>query len=143
LTSHTHALDRKRNKVCCVSRRASSSTSILRELMGAPRTHGELLKLDFEVAQSSVTKHMVYHFDWPAGALSGSPLQQVPLLDHIAAVGEAHLRGILDAYAAYYNVWRTHRSLREDAPFSRRVQRAGSMYSHAVLGGLHHHYVRI
>jgi hypothetical protein len=27
--------------------------------MGAPRTHGELLKLDFEVAQSSVAKYMV------------------------------------------------------------------------------------
>jgi len=64
-------------------------------------------------------------------------------LDHIVVVGEAHLRRILDAYAAYYNVSRTHRSLGKDAPFSRPVQRAGSIYSHAVLGGLHHHYVRV
>jgi hypothetical protein len=28
-------------------------------LWGAPRIHGELLKLGFEIAQSSVVKHMV------------------------------------------------------------------------------------
>jgi hypothetical protein len=31
----------------------------------------------------------------------------------------------------------------KDAPFSRPVQRAGSIHSHAILGGLHHHYVRV
>jgi hypothetical protein len=63
-------------------------------------------------------------------------------LDHIVVVGEAHLRQILDAYATYYNIWRTHRSLGKDAPFSRSIQRTGRIHSHAVLGGLHHHYVR-
>src|SRR6516165_3490192 len=58
--------------------------------------------------------------------------------------GEAHLRRILGAYAtAYYNVLRTHRSLEKDAPFSRPVQPARSIHSHAILGGLHHHYVRV
>ena len=33
--------------------------SIENPLWGAPRIHGELLKLGFEVAQSSVAKHMV------------------------------------------------------------------------------------
>jgi len=64
-------------------------------------------------------------------------------LDHFVILGEAHLRRILGAYAAYYNVLRTHRSLEKDAPFSRPVQRAGSIHSHAILGGLHHHYVRV
>ena len=32
--------------------------------------------------------------------------------------GEAHLRRILGAYAAYYNESRTHRSLNKDAPLS-------------------------
>ena len=64
-------------------------------------------------------------------------------LDHFVILGEAHLRRILGAYAAYYNVSRTHRSLDKDAPFSRPVQRAGSIHSHAILGGLHHHYVRV
>jgi hypothetical protein len=64
-------------------------------------------------------------------------------LDHFVILGEAHLRRILGAYAAYYNVSRTHRSLDKDAPFSRPVQRAGSIHSHAILGGLRHHYVRV
>src|SRR5258708_11944685 len=33
--------------------------SVENPLWGAPRTHGELLKLGFEIAQSSVAKHMV------------------------------------------------------------------------------------
>jgi hypothetical protein len=32
--------------------------------------------------------------------------------------------------------------LDEDAPVSRPVQQIGSIKSHAILGGLHHHYVR-
>jgi hypothetical protein len=54
-----------------------------------------------------------------------------------------HLRRILRAYARYYNDIRTHRSLDKDAPLSRPVQRAGIIRSHAILGGLHHHYVRV
>jgi transposase InsO family protein len=64
-------------------------------------------------------------------------------VDHVIALGEAHLRGILQAYARYYNDLRTHRSLDKDAPFSRPVQRIGCITSHALLGGLHHHYCRI
>src|SRR5438552_11316240 len=44
-------------------------------------------------------------------------------VDHVIALGEAHLRRILQAYAHYYNDLRTHRSLDKDAPFSRPVQR--------------------
>src|SRR5258706_5301026 len=40
-------------------------------------------------------------------------------VDHVVALGEAHLRKILQAYARYYNDLRTHRSLDKDAPFSR------------------------
>jgi len=62
-------------------------------------------------------------------------------LDHIIVLGEAHLRRILKSYADYYNGVRTHRSL--NAPVSRQIQRTGSIKSHALLGGLHHHYVRV
>jgi transposase InsO family protein len=226
--------------------------SIDNPLWGAPRIHGELLKLGFEVAQSSVAKYMVkrhgppspgwrtflrnhapdiaamdlfvaptigfnllYGFilirlarrrlvwvaitpnptaEWIARQISeafpwneaprylirdrdgvygttatrrmramgirdkpiapGSPWQNCfaerligsirrECLDHFVVLGEAHLRRILGAYAAYYNVSRTHRSLDKDAPFSRPVQRAGSIHSYAILGGLHHHYVRV
>ena len=64
-------------------------------------------------------------------------------VDHVIALGEAHLRGILQAYARYYNDLRTHRSLDKDAPFSRPVQRIGGITSQPLLGGLHHHYMRV
>src|SRR5450759_4912375 len=224
-------------------------------LWGAPRIHGELLKLGFEVAQSSVAKYMVkregppsqgwrtflrnhapniaamdlfviptlgfdllYAFiivrlgrrdlvwinvttnptaEWIAGQLTeafpwdeaprylirdrdriygsivtrrmramgirdkptapASPWQNgfaerligsirrecVECVDHIVVLGEAHLRRILRSYARYYNDIRTHRSLDKDAPVSRPVQRTGSIKSHPILGGLHHHYVRV
>jgi transposase InsO family protein len=64
-------------------------------------------------------------------------------LDHMIVFGEAHLRWILDAYAAYYNEARTHRSLNKDAPFHRAIQRLGAITSQPILGGLHHQYCRI
>jgi transposase InsO family protein len=64
-------------------------------------------------------------------------------LDHVMVLGEERLRRILKSYAAYYNAVRTHRSLNKDAPVSRPVQRSGVISSHAILGGLHHYYVRI
>jgi transposase InsO family protein len=64
-------------------------------------------------------------------------------VDHMIALGEGHLRRILTKYAAYYNEWRTHRSLNKDAPMHRSIQRIGSIISTPVLGGLHHQYVRV
>src|SRR5450830_1696916 len=63
-------------------------------------------------------------------------------VDHFIVLGEAHLRRILRAYAGYYNDIRTHRSLDKDAPISRSVQRTG-IITRPILGGLHHHYVRV
>jgi transposase InsO family protein len=63
-------------------------------------------------------------------------------LDHVIVLGEAHLRRILKFYAHYYNEIRTHRSLDKDAPVTRQIQRIGSIKSHAILGGPHHHYAR-
>ena len=64
-------------------------------------------------------------------------------LDHMIVFGEAHLRRIVGAYAAYYNEARTHRSLNKDAPFHRAIQDIGAITSQPVLGGLHHQYCRI
>jgi len=64
-------------------------------------------------------------------------------VDHIVVLSEAHLRRILQTYARYYNDIRTHWSLNKDSPLSRPVQRTGNIKSHALPGGLHHHYVRI
>src|SRR5665811_1719556 len=226
--------------------------SVENPLWGAPRIHGELLKLGFEVAQSSVAKYMVkrhgppnqgwrtflrnhapdiaamdlfvvptigfnllYAFvivrldrrdlvwinvttnptaEWIARQLTeafpwneaprylirdrdriygtvvtrrlramgirdrptapGSPWQngfaerligsmRRECVDQFIVLGETHLRRILRAYAGYYNDIRTHRSLDKDAPVSRPVQWTGIINSHAILGGLHHHYVRV
>jgi transposase InsO family protein len=226
--------------------------SIENPLWGAPRIHGELLKLGFEVAQSSVAKYMVkrcgppsqgwrtflrnhapdiaamdlfvvptlgfdllYAFiivrlyrrdlvrinvttnptaEWIAGQLTEAfPWDEAPrylirdrdriygsivtrrlramgirdkptapaspwqngfaerligsirreCVDHFVVLGEAHLRRILRSYARYYDDIRTHRSLDKDAPLSRPVQRTGIISSRPILGGLHHHYVRI
>jgi transposase InsO family protein len=64
-------------------------------------------------------------------------------VDHVVVLGETHVRRILREYARYYNTARTHRSLDQDAPVSRPVQQIGRIVSHALLGGLHHQYVRI
>ena len=64
-------------------------------------------------------------------------------LDHVIVSDEAHLLRILKSYADYYNSIRTHWSLHKDAPISRPTHQAGMIRSHPVLGGLHHHYVRI
>src|SRR6266404_2184260 len=64
-------------------------------------------------------------------------------LDHIVVMGEASLRRTLKAYARYYNEVRTHRSLRKDSPEARPIQFTGTVRSRPVLGGFHHHYVRV
>jgi transposase InsO family protein len=64
-------------------------------------------------------------------------------LDHIVIFGEQHLRHLLHSYMAYYNGARTHLSLDKDAPVPRAVQVIGRILPTPILGGLHHHYVRI
>jgi transposase InsO family protein len=64
-------------------------------------------------------------------------------LDHIVILGEANLRQVLKAYAAYYNNVRTHLSLGKDAPLVRPVRRFGDIAETPILGGLHHQYCRI
>ena len=64
-------------------------------------------------------------------------------LDQMVIFGEAHLRRILSAYAAYYNQTRTHLALQKDAPLHRAVQRYGTITAAPVLSGLHHRYARI
>src|SRR5271165_1351756 len=64
-------------------------------------------------------------------------------VDHVVVLSEQHLRQVLKCYASYYNTARTHRSLAKDAPLTRPIHRIGHIVSHALVGGLHHQYVRI
>jgi transposase InsO family protein len=214
--------------------------SVENPLWGPPRIHGELLKLGFEVSQSSVAKYMVkrrgppsqgwraflrnhapdiaamdvfvvptigfellYAFvivrldrrdliwidvtrhptaEWIARQITEAfPWNEAPrylirdrdglfgaiLKRRLRAMGirdkpiapaspwqnafaerrlnPPRVRGphYLRCYARYYNEIRTHRALNKDAPRSRAVQQVGIIKSNAILGGLHHQYVRI
>jgi transposase InsO family protein len=64
-------------------------------------------------------------------------------LDQVVVFGERHLRHLLLSYMAYYNGARIHLSLNKDAPLPRTVQAIGRILPTPILGGLHHHYVRI
>ncbi|MGH7015107.1 MAG: integrase core domain-containing protein [Stellaceae bacterium] len=64
-------------------------------------------------------------------------------LDHVLVFGERHLRTVLKSYADYHNRVRTHLSLDKDAPIHRAVRHVGPIMAIPMLGGLHHHYVRI
>jgi hypothetical protein len=54
----------------------------------------------------------------------------------VVMLGENHLRRVLRAYAAYYNGFRTHLSLRKDAPTHPPIQRLGRLVARSILGGL-------
>jgi hypothetical protein len=71
------------------------------------------------------------------------PVLERECVDYFVTLGEAHLRGILRAYAHNYNDIRTHQSLDKDAPVSRPVQRIGIISLSSILRGLHHHYARV
>jgi transposase InsO family protein len=64
-------------------------------------------------------------------------------LEYIVVIGEASLRRTLKAYARYYNEVRTHRSLHKDAPETLVRFSSPDRPRTPVLGGLHHHYVRV
>jgi len=115
-------------------------------LWDAPRIHGELLKLGFEVAQSSVAKYMdkrrgSLSQEWRTFLRNHAPdIAAMDLsdrsgvnVDHTIVLGKMHLRRILRCYAHYYNEIGTHRSLDKDAPVTRPVQRVGVIISCAVL----------
>jgi transposase InsO family protein len=55
-------------------------------------------------------------------------------VDHVVALGEGHLRRVLQCYARYYNQLRTHRSLNKDTPVHRAIESLGTIISRPVLG---------
>ena len=65
------------------------------------------------------------------------------LLDHVVVLNERYLRRLLKTYLAYYNRWRTHRSLRGDAPDTRPVRPASPARITEIpaVRGLHHYYL--
>jgi transposase InsO family protein len=64
--------------------------------------------------------------------------------DHMVALNEAHLEGLLREYIEYYNASRTHMALERNAPEPREaaIEPAEDLVGTPVLGGLHHVYER-
>ncbi len=62
--------------------------------------------------------------------------------DHLIALNERHLNGILKEYRHYYNRTRTHLSLNKDSPVRCGIQNKGKIISIPKMGGLHHRYER-
>ena len=65
-------------------------------------------------------------------------------LDHVIVLNERHLLRVLRSYSSYYHSSRTHRSLHDDCPDPRPVERPemGDVVALAQVGGLHHRYTR-
>ena len=65
-------------------------------------------------------------------------------LDHRLILSHQHLQRLLAEFIAYYNRWRSHRSLGQIAPCPHTkespVQSANHLIAKPVLGGLHHVY---
>ena len=69
-------------------------------------------------------------------------------LDHVLILGEAHLRGALRAYVAYFNHARPHQGIGQTIPARRLPAErhgggTGGVVAFPVLGGLHHDYRRV
>ena len=121
-------------------------------LWGAPRIHGELLKLDIDLSEPTIAKYMV-HCGRPSPR---SPWQNPYVervigsirwecLDHVVISNENHLRKVLRGCIDYYHESRTHLGLNKDCPASRSVEPPGIGKVVAIpqVGWLHHRYTRI
>jgi len=88
----------------------------------APRIHGELLKLGFEVAEATVSRTM--------------PLRRKP--------PSQTWRAFLWKHLEYYHGSRTHLALGKDTPDLRQRESAdgGKVIALPMVGGLHHRYTR-
>jgi putative transposase len=65
------------------------------------------------------------------------------LLDHVIILNERHLKRLLSSYLDYYQLWRTHRTLEQDAPDGRPVRTAepDNVVELPAIHGLHHVYL--
>jgi transposase InsO family protein len=66
------------------------------------------------------------------------------LLDHVIVVNQRHLKRLLNEYARYYHVDRTHLALAKGTPACREAMSNSEASSRVIamprLGGLHHRY---
>ena len=111
---------------------------------GAPRVHGELLKLGFDVSEITVSRYMPHRPVDPDKVKRWIGSCRREILDHIVILGERHLLRLLRSYVEYYHADRSHLGLAKDAPDRRTVTPRPSPTAKVValprVGGLHHRY---
>ena len=111
--------------------------SVENPLWGAPRIHGELLKLGFEIAQSSVARYMIKRRGPPSQGwrtflrnrtsdIAAMDLFVVPTIGF-----DLLLRRILRSHASDHNDIRTHRSM--DKAIWNRPGRCGAVHGLRVV----------
>jgi putative transposase len=107
-------------------------------LWGAPRIHGELLKLGIDVAERTVSRLM------PKRRPSPSQTWRTFLTNHVRDLVSIDFFTVSTAHLRVYHGARTHLSLEKDAPDARPVERPamGTVVPIPEVGGLHHRYVR-
>jgi hypothetical protein len=102
---------------------------------GAPRIHGELLKLGIDISQATVAKYM--------GRRRKPPSQtwRTFLRNHIGQIVAADF---FDDALSFVLQSLTHLSLNKDTPIHRPIAPPGDGRVVAIpqLGGLHHRYER-
>jgi len=107
---------------------------------GAPRIHGEIRMLGFELSERTVSRWMKrapkdpdrVKLGWPSFETIGKRLQN-----------EHHLKRLLSDYVRYHHADRTHLGLEKATPDGRiRSVASGPVLSQERLGGLHHRYDR-
>jgi hypothetical protein len=117
-------------------------------LWGAPRIHGELLKLGIDVCQATVAKYMGRPRRPPSQTwrtFLANHIGQVVAADFfVVPTATCRLLFVLVLYCAYYEQSRTHLSLNKDAPIPRPIAAPvdGRVVAIPQVGGLHHRYER-
>ena len=119
---------------------------------GAPRIHGELLKLGIVALLRNRVDglglkqiHTAFRSPWQNGfAERWIASLRRDCLDHVIAINERQLRCVIRSYVDYYHEDRTHLGLAKDAPKERPIEKRkmGEVVAIPRLGGLHHRYSR-
>ncbi len=101
-------------------------------LWGAPGIHGELLKLGYRLAQSSVSKHMLPRRGRPGRSWANFLANQAGAI----CVACSRITPLITMPTAC--IWRSVTF----PPLGRRTETRGRIVSRPVLGGLHRRYGR-
>ena len=121
-------------------------------LWGAPRIHGELLKLEIDCVSERTVSNIIKKCrpsNPPSQTWQNPYVERIigsirrECLDHIIVLNGEHLKRTLADYFEYYHHDRTHLGLEKETPFGRPIQKKpqnGKLIKLSRVGGLHYRY---